>query len=59
MEGELLVADDDGVAGVVAALVANDVVNATAEKIGRLALAFIAPLRPDENDCGHGERLQA
>ena len=58
MEGELLVADDDGVAGVVAALVANDIVDAATEEIGCLALAFIAPLRPDENDCGHGQRLQ-
>ncbi len=53
VQGELAVTDDDGVAGVVAALVANDVVDTTAEKIGRLSLAFVTPLGTDEHDCGH------
>ena len=54
MECELLVADDDGMAGVVAALVAHDVVDATAEKVGGLALALIAPLGTEQRDGGHG-----
>ena len=49
----LLVADDDGVAGVVAAVELDDVVDAAAEQVGRLALAFVAPLGADQNDCGH------
>ena len=49
----LLVADHHGVAGVVAAVELDDIVDAAAEKVGRLALAFIAPLGADQNDCGH------
>src|SRR6478736_5776041 len=45
--------DHDGVAGVVAAVVLDDVVDAAAEQVGRLALALIAPLRSDEHDCRH------
>ncbi len=47
------VADDHGVPGVVAALIADDVVNPVAEQVGGLALAFIAPLRADDHDGGH------
>ena len=53
VQGVLLVADDDGVAGVVAALVADDVVDAAAEQVGGLALALVAPLGADEHDRGH------
>ena len=56
MEGELLVADDNGVPSVVAALVAHDVVDAPPEEIGRLALALIAPLGTEENYCWHVEK---
>jgi hypothetical protein len=40
----LLVADHDRVAGVVAAVELNDVVDTVAEQVGRLALALVAPL---------------
>ena len=50
----LLVADDDGVAGVVAAVELDDVVDAAAEQVGRLALALVAPLGADDDDGGHG-----
>ena len=56
VEGELLVADDNGVAGVVATLVAHDVVDAATQEVSRLALTFVAPLRTDENDCWHVEK---
>ena len=56
MKSELPVTDDDGVAGVVPTLVANDIVHATAEQIGRLPLAFVTPLGTDEHDCRHGRR---
>ena len=55
VQGVLLVADDDGVTGVVAALVADDVVDRTAEQVGRLALALVAPLGADQHDRGHPE----
>ena len=45
--------DDDGVAGVVAAVELDDVVDAAAEQVGRLALALVTPLRSDEHDCRH------
>src|SRR5215469_18342138 len=48
-----LVADHDRVTGVVAALVAHDVVDAVTEYVGCLALAFIAPLRADDHNGGH------
>ena len=44
MQSILLVTDYNGVAGVIAALVTNDIVNAIAENIGRFALALVAPL---------------
>ena len=44
VELEHLFADDDGVAGVVAALVADDHRYAVGQQIGGLALAFVAPL---------------
>ena len=53
----LLVADDDGVPGVVAAVVLHDVVDRGAEQVGRLALALVAPLGADQHDCGHGVHL--
>jgi hypothetical protein len=55
VEGELAVADDDGVTGVVAALVPHDVVDATAQKVGRLTFTFVAPLGSDEHDRWHVE----
>jgi len=52
-DDELLVADDDGVAGVMAALVAHHVVELVREQINQLALAFIAPLRAENDDVAH------
>ena len=49
----LLVADHDGVAGVVAAVELDDVVDAAAEQVGGLALALVAPLGADDHDCWH------
>src|SRR5262245_62216447 len=42
-------ADDDGVAGVVAALVASDNVEMWRQQVNDLALPFVSPLRAD--DC--------
>src|SRR6516164_6361481 len=53
VQGIALVADDDGVPGIVATLVADDVVDPVAEQVGGLALAFIAPLRADDHDGRH------
>ena len=50
----LLVVDDHGVPGVVAAVVLDDVVDAGAQGVGGLALALVAPLRADHDDRGHG-----
>ena len=54
VELEDLVAADDGVAGVVAALVAHDHRDLLGQEVGRLALALVAPLQPDD----HGGRHQ-
>jgi hypothetical protein len=40
-------------AGVVAALKAHDDVRVVGEEIDDLALAFVTPLRPDDNDIRH------
>ena len=45
--------DDDGVAGVVAAVELHDVVDVAAHEVGGLALALIAPLGPHQHDCRH------
>ena len=49
----LLVADDDRVAGVVAALVAHHVVHRAAEQVGGLPLALVTPLSTEQHKCGH------
>ena len=43
-----------GMAGVVPALAAHDDVRVRREHVDDLALAFIAPLRADQNGVGHG-----
>ena len=48
-----LVADDEGVAGIVAALEAHDHVGAAGEPVDDLALALVAPLRADDGDVAH------
>ena len=53
LEGEALAVDDDGVAGVVAALVADDHVHLLGEEVGELALALVAPLGADHDGGRH------
>ncbi len=48
-----LVPDDDGVPGVVATLVPDDVVGAITEQVGGLALSLVSPLCPYQDDGGH------
>ena len=48
-----LVADDDGMAGIVAALEAHDHLGPVGEPIDDLAFAFVAPLGADHCDVGH------
>ena len=50
---ERLVADDDRVAGVVAALVAGDDVEPLGQQVDDLALALVAPLGADDDGAGH------
>ena len=57
VQGVLLAVDDDGVAGVVAAVELHDVVDAAAQQVGRLALAFVAPLGSDQHDRRHPGHL--
>ena len=53
LELEDLVAAHDGVPGVVAALVAHDHGGLLGQEIGRLALALVAPLQPDDHRSRH------
>ena len=48
-----LVADDERMAGVVAALEAHDHVGAARQPVDDLALAFVAPLGADDGDVSH------
>ena len=49
-----LVADDDGVPGVRAALIADDEIVLTRQQVDDLALGFVAPLQTDNTSAGHG-----
>ncbi len=53
MEIEDLLAQHDRVTGVVATLVADDGRDVLGQGIGRLALAFVAPLQADDHCGGH------
>src|SRR5699024_5068449 len=55
LELELLTVDDHGVAGVVATVGLDDVVDALSEQVGGLALPLVAPLGSDDHDGGHGD----
>ena len=59
--GVLLAVDDDGVAGVVAAAGADHEVDGVGggEEVGRLALAFVAPLGAEDDDGRHRWPLSA
>ena len=60
MEYERLIADLNGVAGVVAALVTRDDIEVLGKQINNLAFAFIAPLGTDDyDDFGHGRHQSA
>ncbi len=54
VELEHLVVADDRVAGVVAALEADDHVGPLGEEVGDLSLPLVPPLGPDDDDAGHG-----
>ena len=53
MEHVFLFPDEDRVAGVVAALGADDDVRVLGQHVDDFALAFVAPLGADENSIGH------
>ena len=53
LESERLTVDDHGVAGVVAALVADDHAHLFREQVGELRLAFVSPLRSDDDGGRH------
>ncbi len=55
VEHRLLVADHQGMAGIVAALVAHHVLGILGVDVDDLALAFIAPLGAYDNHIGHVE----
>ena len=54
VEGERFAVYDDPVAGVVAALVADDHRHLAGHEVGKPALALVTPLRPDDDGRGHG-----
>jgi hypothetical protein len=53
LQHKAVFANDDGVAGVVAAADARNVLKRTGKVVHDLAFAFIAPLRPDDHDRLH------
>ena len=58
LERERLTVDDDGVPGVVAALVPDDHRHLLGEEVGELALPLVAPLGADDNRRGHARLLR-
>ena len=50
-----VVADDQRMAGVMAALEAHDDIGALGQPVDDLALAFVAPLSADHGDIAHGQ----
>jgi hypothetical protein len=54
LQREHFAVDDDRVAGVVPALVADDQLALFGEVVGEPALALVAPLGPDDHRAGHG-----
>ena len=57
LQGEGLAADHEGVAGVVAALVADHHVHLGSDEVGELALPLVAPLGTDDDSRRHGALL--
>ena len=54
LQGVAVAADDDGVAGVVATLVAHDVAVLLGQQVDDLGLALVTPLGADDDGDGHG-----
>ena len=54
LEGVAVAADDDGVPGVVATLVAHDVAVLLGQQVDDLGLALVTPLGADDDGDGHG-----
>ena len=59
LEHELLLPDEDGVAGVVPALIARHDVEALGKQIDHFAFAFVAPLRAENDDIAHPQTIVA
>ena len=57
LKGETLTVDHEGVAGVVAALIADDQFHLLGDEVGELALPLVSPLSTDDNGRGHGALL--
>ena len=57
LEGDAV--DDQRVAGIVAALEAHDDVGLFGQPVDDLALALVAPLRPDDHHIGHSNDFPA
>ena len=53
LQGERLAIDDERMSRVVTALVAHHHRHFFGDQVGELALAFVAPLRSDDDRCGH------
>ena len=53
VQRQLLVAVNDGVAGIIASLEAHHVIVVAGDEVGDLTLAFVAPLGADEHCAGH------
>jgi hypothetical protein len=51
------IADDEGVAGIVAALETHDDIGTLGQPVDDLALALVAPLRPDHRNVRHTSTL--
>lgn len=56
MQGIPIAVDNDRVARVVSALIANDVIGFLREEIGDFALSFVTPLDANESGCRHRTR---
>ena len=54
LQGVAVAADDDGVPGVVATLVAHDVAVLLGQQVDDLGLALVTPLGADDDGDGHG-----
>ena len=55
VEGILLIANNDGVAGVVSAVELHNVIDTFSKKVGSFTLTFVAPLGTNQNDCWHDD----